>query len=735
VYKSKLRRMQQRMGMTPYHRRTLDRLRGTIASATYSHAVLTTLLLISFACCASENTPGPPYCPSSQRYDVRSFPPRCIDCDRVVSNQMQVARVTTVLLTRRAAQKFSPGLPQNQTCGCWRTPVNQSMSFDVMLNSSWIVTGLAFHSERRLWLREFEIHASEDNRTFLPWGVYTMANFTSASMALFAYPIRARLFRVTVRKYANHFINASAGFQLFPVQALVSRDQPFSCACPMLSTGECCPFTNMTVRNDTCVWCMDPTNIQARMANGCAKCKFGTFEFQGRCYQNRRSTQRQTNALSVGNQWSNGIEWQALINYTTDAQSMVLLFITNKTASQQHPCMRGGNMPSTGLSTACCLREYYYYHGSASSSGPASQYTPILWNFTPPLADDNAHIAGTETGNGSCQIKASLNPPATAVKQFVQFDRGRQTTLLLSFTEREIREWARCNGAVCSGTVGALFITTVAPMPADAFMSHMILYPLHFDMQVPSLVCATARSLPTLARAELHHYRTTDTFTVRMLGVELNGDSVRFQWTNSTSAADTGWTPTANTHELIVTAPPLDSPLAALRISDGVTTLRIDPPMTPVIHNAVKQSTLAGILVEVVYGFGFSRGPASGDTDQIVIVTAKSTQPARLKRLATSQAGETTAYTNAKGFISDPRRVMDLGVACYQDKALMVKWLLQAIQLLDTPGPQYTQFIQRSCRMMLTGEAAKGYWLVPWRGTLSADRMLTAGLEVVAEFA
>ncbi len=161
--------MQERMGMTPYHHRhELDRLRGTIAgvvSATYSHAVLTTLLLISFACCASEN--------------------------RVVSNQMQVARVTTVLLTRRAAQKFSPGLPQNQICcfGCWRTPVSQSMSFDVMLNSSWVVTGLAFHSERRLWLREFEIHASEHNSTFLPWGVYTMTNFTSTSMAHFAYPI------------------------------------------------------------------------------------------------------------------------------------------------------------------------------------------------------------------------------------------------------------------------------------------------------------------------------------------------------------------------------------------------------------------------------------------------------------------------------------------------------------------------------------------------------------------
>ena len=216
----------------------------------------------------------------------------------------------------------------------------------------------------------------------------------------------------------------------------------------------------------------------------------------------------------------------------------------------------------------------------------------------------------------------------------------------------------------------------------------------------------------------------------------MNGDSIRFQWTDSAAAPTDTWTFTTNSLEPIVTAPPLNNPSSSLRIGNDINMLRIDPPISPVIHGAVKRSALSGILVEVAYGFGFSRLPAFGDTDQIVIVTAKSTQPSRLKRLATSKDGETTSYTNAKGFISDPRRVMDLGVACYQDKALMIKWLLQSMQLLETADLPHTAFIQRSCRMMLTGEVAKGFWLVPWRGSsFNVDRMSLVGVEVVAEFA
>jgi hypothetical protein len=39
------------------------------------------------------------------------------------------------------------------------------------LNASWVVTGFTLSSQGARWLREFDIQASNDNRTFLPWGL------------------------------------------------------------------------------------------------------------------------------------------------------------------------------------------------------------------------------------------------------------------------------------------------------------------------------------------------------------------------------------------------------------------------------------------------------------------------------------------------------------------------------------------------------------------------------------
>jgi hypothetical protein len=154
------------------------------------------------------------------------------------------------------------------------------------------------------------------------------------------------------------------------------------------------------------------------------------------------------------------------------------------------------------------------------------------------------------------------------------------------------------------------------------------------------------------------------------------------------------------------------------------------------VHGAVTRSASAAIAVEIAYGFGFSARPAFGDTDQIIVVTARSTQPARLKRLLTIARadGQPTTYTNAKGFIADTRRVLDLGIACYQDKTTLHRWLLQALQLLDTGGLPYAEFARRSCQPVLSGEVAKAYWLVPWRGPI-VDRAAAAGVDVLAEFA
>ena len=678
------------------------------------------MLMALLSCIMGQNTPS--YCPLTKRYDVGEFPPRCMDCVRVLSNRMQVARVKTMLQTKRTVQKFSPGLPQNQTCGCWRTPVNQTV-FEVALNASWVVSGLEFSRDRNWWLKEIEVQASDNNLTYMPWGVYSMPNFTDASLALFMYPIRARYFKITVRKYANHFVNSSIGYPLSPINALVSLDQPFSCACPTLSNGECCPFLNMTFKNDQCVWCMDPMDINTRMVDGCAKCKAGTFEFQGRCYKNI-ARNLETNTLSVGNPQADGIEWKIQVNYTIDRQSVMLLFFTNKTGRRiTHPCIERvegvfDDNQTSALSSACCLRDYY---------NSSTAYNPIIWNFTPPLTVQNESSLNRKLVSDSCTIESVIEPPA-AIKQFVQFDRGRRS-VTLSLTQKELQAWAACNPSTCTGSVAALFLTLTTPLPTTSFIPQLIQQPLRFDMNVPSLVCTTTRELPTQARAELHYYVATHTYTVRVLGVKWNGGQIRFQWTNS----DT-WAYTENALEFVVTSPPEDDPYAALRIGNDVHMLRIDPPMAPVVHGTVKQSVLEGILVEMAYGFGFSRMPSIGDTEQIIIITAKSVQPARLKRLASSQNGETTAYTNAKGFISDSKRVMDLGVACYQDKSLMVKWLLQAIQLLDTPGVPHATFIQYSCRMVWAGEVAKAYWLVPWRGGVSVDRTLPAGVEVVVEF-
>ena len=677
-----------------------------------------------------------PYCPPSQRYDVRTFPPKCFDCPRIMPNQMQVAPIATTLLinARRPTQKFSPGLPQNQTCGCWRTPANQT--FDIVLNASWIVTGLAFSSGRTQWLREFDVHASDDNSTFLPWGAFTMANFTAASLAVFAYPIRARIFRVTIRRYANHFVNSSAGFAITPVRALVSLDQPFACACPMLSSGACCPFINMTVRSDACVWCMDPADIMTKVIDGCGKCKQGTFEHKGKCY--RRMGLGPVNSLSVGNPYSNGVNWRVDVNYSTDSNSMVLLFVTNGTAGRQSgiPCASASaDGKSSGVLSACCLRGYQFQQPLTPP------LFPVLWNFTPspPSMADEGSTEANPSSN-TCQIDAVLTPPIS-IQQFVQFDRGRSNTL--SFTEAEIRQWAACDDptGICTGTIGALFITPPTTLPARAFMPQLIQQPLRFALGVPPMVCSTLRALPVQPRAELHYYADTDKYTVRMIGVELRGETLMFQWTsaaNFTADAPQQWSSTPNGPEPTVSPPPPHG-LASLRLTDGITSIRIDPPINPVVHGATAHSTSVAILVEIAYGFGFSALPSPGDTDQIVTVTARSTQPARLKRLLTvaSPGGQTTLYTTPKGFISDAKRVIDLGIACYQDRPTLHRWLLQAMQLLDTlEGLPYAEFAQRSCQKVVSGQVAKAYWLVPWRAVTAADRRTAdAGVEVLAEFA
>ncbi|MBV5346100.1 MAG: hypothetical protein JZU63_11620, partial [Rhodoferax sp.] len=326
-----------------------------------------------------------PYCPPTQRYDVAQFPPRCMDCPHVIPNQLSMSQIRATVQTRRA-QKFSPGLPQNSTCGCWRAPANQTM--DVTLNASWIVSGLIFNSNTRgRWLREIQINASADNVTYINWGTYKAGNFSEAAVAVFAYPIRAQYFRITVLRYANHFINdSSTGFPI-SVSALAGQTQPFGCGCPLLSTGLCCPFQNMTVKNDTCVWCIDPTQISTVVVNGCGRCKPGTFEFQGRCVYRRVSNAN--NRLQIDNPESDGVFWTAGLQISRDPRTAVVLFLT-KNATFVHPCL-------SPAANASCI-----------ATANSSTYFPI----------------SQEAAYDAPSALKRLDVPVVS-DQYIQFDRGR----------------------------------------------------------------------------------------------------------------------------------------------------------------------------------------------------------------------------------------------------------------------------------------------------------------------
>jgi hypothetical protein len=69
-------------------------------------------------------------------------------------------------------------------------------------------------------------------------------------------------------------------------------------------------------------------------------------------------------------------------------------------------------------------------------------------------------------------------------------------------------------------------------------------------------------------------------------------------------------------------------------------------------------------------------------------------------------------YTTAKGFISDPKRALDLAVACngMLDTAAMVRWLEAALGLI---GSNTESFVEGACRRVQKGEVSKLYWLVP----------------------
>ena len=631
-------------------------------------AILLTQPLVSLL-----DDPAAYYCPPSQRYDIAKFPPRCIDCPNIVPNEMSLAQIPTQLRISRGVQKFSPGLPQNQTCGCWRAAVNQSI-VTAGLNASWVVSGLVFSSSRGRWLKEINVGASDDNATFIDWGNYSFQNYSDAALTIFNYPIRARFFRITVLRYANHYISASTGFPL-NVQALVSNTQPFTCRCPLLSSGFCCPYPNMTVRNDKCVWCMDPTKISTVVVDGCGKCKPGTFEYQGKCYY-----QPQVSAISdfqVSNPKSNGVYWSADLNFSADAQTLVSLFLTNQTNGSR-PCIQ------------------------ASCSGLVRIYSQ--WSFD---------------GSGIVPLDTHL-----ILSQYLQFDRGRYT---LNMTEPVIRSWASCpDNKACNGVMVALFATVFRN--STSYRTQELTQSLKFEMGVQSLVLSGGGT-PTLmlAHMELHYFQQMDAWMVYLIGTEWN--NVYVQWDQDQPMA-------AVQQDNFIPVKPPPQAWSSLRVSNELNSsaLVLQQPVTVVTHGALDSFQYSGIMVRIQYGLGFASTPSPGDSEQLVFVTAKSPSPIRLKTLSTTvQNGAPFVYTTSKGFIIDAARVLDLSLSCSLPTSTLIKWLSNAIMVLpDSPPRQMTSFISQSCNMIQSGAVSKAYWLVP--AAASTRRTDAINMQVVAEF-
>lgn len=403
------------------------------------------------------STSNPLPCPPSQRYDASFFPPRCIACPRIVPRPVPLNLInTTAVQARRSIQKFSPGLPQNNTCGCWRA--NQTL--EVALNASWIVSGLTFNSNRGRWLKSISVQASDDNVTFLDWGAFDFSNFTHASMAIFSYPLRARFFRISVFKYENHHVHDTTGFPV-AIGALVSTAQPFGCDCPMLSSGECCPFANMSVHNDTCKWCMDPSGIDTIMVNGCGQCKQGTFKYMNRCFRTRPSNV--VNRLEVAQPYSNGVVWTASLELVLDQWTTAWVFLS-PTTGFRHPCTAAHATPNCTMQPVTAI--------SAGSS------------------------------------------PFTNPNQYVQFDRGR---LSLNMTREAVFSWTECSLYLCSGFLSTLFVTL---FPDGSLRASMEEQPVHFKRRVPALRSLLAAQPPLLNLAYMEVHRLAeDTWGLRIAGI------------------------------------------------------------------------------------------------------------------------------------------------------------------------------------------------------------------------
>ena len=111
--------------------------------------------------------------------------------------------------------------------------------------------------------------------------------------------------------------------------------------------------------------------------------------------------------------------------------------------------------------------------------------------------------------------------------QFLQFDRSRYT---LNMTQEVIRSWAQCTGSACTGAVGALFLTRFSNQNV-LLKAQQVIQPLNFNFRISNFVTTQLNTYDmAMARAEIHHYKQTDTWMVRIIGIQFQGEYVYVGW-------------------------------------------------------------------------------------------------------------------------------------------------------------------------------------------------------------
>jgi hypothetical protein len=476
-------------------------------------------------------------------------------------------------------------------------------------------------------------------------------------------------------------VNVTTGFPV-RINALVSDSEPFGCECASLPTGECCPSANMEVKDGVCIMCMDPSDINTVMVDGCGRCKKGTIQLASslRCVPVVPIQKTSEVLLQVSSTVSNGDEWVVRVD-TDTGNSSLILFLTN------------------GFGDLPCLPPFTT---SACFDVLIRDFTPVLWDLN--LTDSSGQFP-------VARITRELDP------QYLQFDRGR---LALTLKEDTIRSWAKCNLSQCTGNLVALFISPFEDIPR--FLVEAIHQPLVFELTTPiakSLVCSFSRGFVPIA-VEIHHLLDTDQYLL-WASADLLDASV--QWDNSAERVSVE-------HGIFALPPP--AIWSSMRIFAGDKQYSVLAPMPIVKKHSTLSIGAVKVWVEINYGLELKSKPEPGDSEQLTTISAFSKQPIRLARLSSKAAGVTTVYTTSKGFIADPTHALDLVVACsgMMDTDAMVAWLGSALGLMDH---QMGTFVDKSCARVHGGEVSKLYWLVPYR-PIGTGRGVRMDVEVSADF-